>query len=143
MHEPTRGPLHGAQRDAGRGAHALRLCDSARGLVGCDANPLLEKDDYDAASDLLEQLTAKYGAGSAGKVPFSCSSPTDRDRQFERIWYVPLNLDNGDRFIYRIVLGWTCEPATGPRAPGILLVYQTPTEIERRFEEARERQESF
>lgn len=121
----------------------LTLCDSPAGLIGCDANLMFKKNDFEAATSLLDQLTEKYGAGTSGEVPFSCSGPLDRKRQFKRIWYVPLELEDGERLVYRIVFGWTCEPATGPRKPGILFVYQTPTEIERRFRQTRERRDSF
>ncbi len=121
----------------------LTLCDSPIGLLGCSASVILKKNDYAAAATLLEQVSEKYGAGTRGEIPFSCASPTEQERQFKRIWYVPVRLADEETYAYRIVVGWTCEPSSGPRKPGILFVYQTPSEIQRRHQETRDRQDSF
>ncbi|MGH1348930.1 MAG: hypothetical protein ACRBN8_45780, partial [Nannocystales bacterium] len=106
--------------------------DPSGALVGCEAYVYFERDNVVAAKRILAQFEKKYGEGRPVDRAYGCNASYGRD-EFMYSWMIRDGLVEDQDFFFRIVVGFACEPDTGPADPRIVVLYQSPPEIVRRL----------
>ncbi len=121
---------------------AVKFCEFD-GTTACELIFGLRDRSSADARELREHVERKYGPGAPYDPEFSCSDPTDRQREFRLTWMFVDEVDGKRMPVGRIVLGFFCVPDLPKGRASLSLVYQNALGYMVRIEEAEQRRNSF